>query len=161
MIVFLDYDGVLHPEGCSEPERLFENAPRLAHTLEAFPGVGVVLSTSWRTKCTPAELLDPLPLVLRQRVLGSTPRFSDLSPPPGLVPYRRQAECVHWLASHGMALGPWWALDDRAEWFTPYCENLIACDPRSGFDERIAARLTSALTLARDRAGTNVDLMLA
>jgi len=161
VILFLDFDGVLHPDPCTEAGRLFENAPRLARVLDAFPGVGVVLSTSWRTKRTESELLEALPPSLRLRVLGSTPRCSDFSPPPDLVPYRRQAECAQWLKEHGMAESPWWALDDRAEWFTPYCENLIECDARAGFDERVAARLASVLTVARERVSGDLDLMLA
>ena len=161
MILFLDYDGVLHPDPCTDEKRLFENAPRLAQVLRQFPGVGVVLSTSWRTKRTEAELLDPLPASLRQSVVGFTPRCSDFSPPLELIPYRRQAECVQWLTVHGMADGAWWALDDRADWFTPYCENLIECDPRIGLDDRVAARLSSVLTLARNRVAGEVDLMLA
>jgi hypothetical protein len=161
VILFLDYDGVLHPDPCTDAARLFENAPRLAQTLAPFPGSGVVLSTSWRTKCSAAELLDPLPASLRHSVLGFTPRCSDFSPPLELIPYRRHAECMQWLAVHGMAGSPWWALDDRADWFAPYCEHLIACDPRVGFDERAAARLASLLTLARQRAGADLDLMLA
>jgi hypothetical protein len=161
VILFLDYDGVLHPDPCTEGSRLFENAARLADTLERFAGLGIVLSTSWRTKCTESELLDPLPPGLRQLILGCTPRSSDFSPPLELIPYRRHAECVQWLKDHGMAGSPWWALDDRADWFAPYCENLIACDPRVGFDNRAAARLASLLTLARQRNGAEVDLMLA
>jgi hypothetical protein len=161
VILFLDYDGVLHPDPCTDAGRLFEHAPRLAQVLDAFPGVGVVLSTSWRTMRTERELLDPLPPSLRQRVLGFTPRCSDFAPPMELIPYRRHAECVQWLKAQGMADSPWWALDDRAEWFVPYCENLIECDARSGFDQRVAARLTSILTVARERVSGDIDLMLA
>ncbi len=161
VILFLDYDGVLHPDPCTDAGRLFENAPRLAQALEPFAGIGIVLSTSWRTKRTEAELLDPLPAGVRQRVLGFTPCCSDFSPPTELIPYRRHAECLQWLKMHAMADSPWWALDDRADWFMPYCENLIECDPRVGFDAHIAARLGSALTVARNRIGGKLDLMLA
>jgi len=161
VILFLDYDGVLHPDPCTEARRLFENAPRLARVLEGFPGVGIVLSTSWRTVRTERQLLDPLPESLRQRVLGVTPRRSDFTPPTELLPYRRQAECVQWLREHGMADCTWWAVDDRVEWFQPYCENLIECNSRIGLDERVAARLHSALTVARERISGDVDLMLA
>lgn len=161
MILFLDYDGVLHPDPCADATRLFEHAPRLAQVLESFPGLGVVLSTSWRTKYPESALLEPLPASLRQRVLGLTPRASDFSPPPELLPYRRQAECMQWLQQHGMSGSAWWALDDRPDWFAPYCENLIECHPQRGFDERAAARLVGVLTLARDRIGDAVDLVLA
>jgi len=161
VILFLDFDGVLHPDPCTDAGRLFEHAPRLARVLDAFPGVGVVLSTSWRTLRAEQELIAALPSSLRPRVLGLTPRCSDFTPPIELVPYRRQAECAQWLREHGMAADPWWALDGRAEWFVPYCEHLIECDPRTGFDERVAARLASVLTVARERISGDLDLMLA
>ncbi|HXY22312.1 MAG TPA: HAD domain-containing protein, partial [Burkholderiaceae bacterium] len=72
MILFLDFDGVLHPDPCPDQSRLFENAARLADALQKFPEVGIVLSTSWRNVRPENELLDPLPASLRARVLGIT-----------------------------------------------------------------------------------------
>ncbi|MCS7101444.1 MAG: hypothetical protein NZL99_07090, partial [Burkholderiaceae bacterium] len=43
------------------------------------------------------------------------------------------------------------ALDDRPAWFAPYCEHLIACDGRRGFDDEVAARLRAALTRTQAR----------
>lgn len=161
VILFLDFDGVLHPDPCTEATQLFENAPRLARVLEGFAGVGVVLSTSWRTVRTERQLLDPLPESLRERVLGMTPRRSQFTPPSALLPYRRQAECMRWLEEHNMAAGPWLALDDRSDGFQPYCENLIVCNSRTGFNDQVAAHLASVLTLANERIGGDIDLMLA
>ena len=161
MVLFLDYDGVLHPDPCPDAHRLFENAERLAGALEEFPEVGVVLSTSWRNVRAESELLDPLPASLRARVMGFTPRFGEFEATACRIPYRRQAECEQWLLSHDLADCPWWALDDRAYWFAPYCENLIQCDARWGFDERARAHLTSTLIVARKRIASGVDLLLA
>lgn len=161
VILFLDFDGVLHPDPCPRPDRLFENAPRLARLLEEFPGVGIVLSTSWRTACSADELLERLPPPLWPRVLGVTPRRSDFTPPPARLPYRRHAECEQWLLQQGMSGSPWVALDDRIDWFAPYCEQLIACDPRIGFDARVEAQLRTTLTMARKRKVEPLDLELA
>jgi hypothetical protein len=160
LILFLDYDGVLHPDPCLDGSRLFENAPRLAETLAPYPEVGVVLSTSWRNVKKGRELLEPLPQALRLRILGRTPNFSEFNPPAALIPYRRQAECVQWLVQHNMADCTWWALDDRADWFRPYSENLLQCDPRIGFDEQDSVRLSSRMELARQRAARGLDLEL-
>ena len=161
MILFLDFDGVLHPDPCPDKSRLFENVTRLADALQEFPEVGIVLSTSWRNVRPESELLDPLPASLRARVLGITPRFGDFTAAASRIPYRRHAECEQWLLAHDMSDSPWWALDDRAYWFAPYCENLIQCDAQRGFDERACAHLTSTLTLARKRIVSGVDLLLA
>jgi len=161
VILFLDYDGVLHPDPCLDPARLFENAPRLAAVLDEFPEVGVVLSTSWRNVRTEAEVLDPLPAVLRARIIGRTPKYSECTGIGTRAPFRRHAECEQWLRTHGMAADPWWALDDRPDWFAPYCENLLECQASRGFDERMALRLHSVLTVGRERAARGIDLALA
>jgi hypothetical protein len=159
LIVFLDFDGVLHPDPCRD-EQLFEHAPRVARTLEEFPEASVVLSTSWRTFLDFQRLTVPLEGTLRRRVIGVTPRFSEFSAPRALVPYRRHAECVQWLADNGMQDAPWIALDDRPSWFEPYCENLIACDALVGFDDVAAARLRTGLLRARRQMTLSLDEIL-
>lgn len=161
MILFLDYDGVLHPDPCSDKSRLFENAYRLVRTLDPFPEVSIVLSTSWRNVRPDDALLGPLPERLRNRVIGRTPKFSDCAATAGRVPYRRHVECEQWLRNHHMSDSPWWALDDRADWFSPYCENLLECDSLVGFDERMARLLSCTLEVARRRAARSPDLVLA
>lgn len=161
MILFLDYDGVLHPDPCLDASRLFEHAPRLEAVLADFPEVGVVLSTAWRTKFSEHDLLAPLPESMRQRILGQTPRAGDCGGRAARSPWRRQAECEQWLEMQGMAQEAWWALDDRPDGFAPYCERLLVCHPLTGFDERMARRLASALQMSRQRAANSLDLQLA
>ena len=161
MILFLDYDGVMHPDPCREAWRLFENAPRLAQALDAFPEVGIVMSTSWRNRRPVPELLAPLPEPLSRRVIGLTPNFGEFAVEPQLVPYRRHAECLRWLEMHRLADAEWVALDDRPAWFVPYCENLITCHPAVGFDEVIRARLSSRLTRSRMKMHDAIDVVLA
>lgn len=84
-ILFLDFDGVLHPNEVyvyhgrgivleTGPEHcLFEYAELLVTLLEPFPEVHIVLSTSW---CSSLKRFDVvkghLPEVLQQRVTGAT-----------------------------------------------------------------------------------------
>ena len=159
MILFLDFDGVLHPDPCRD-DQLFAQAPRLASALEEFPEASVVLSTSWRTFVGLEKLLLPLDAEVRRRVLGVTPRFADFSAPRALVPYRRQAECVQWMTENGMNDAAWLALDDRPSWFEPYCENLITCDALVGFDDEAAGRLRTALLRARRHMTLTLDEVL-
>ena len=159
MILFLDFDGVLHPDPCRD-DQLFANSPLLASVLADFPEASVVLSTSWRTFLDLDRLVAPLDPELQRRVIGVTPRFSEITPAPGLVPYRRQAECVQWLDDNGVRDAAWLALDDRASWFEPYCDNLIACDSLCGFDDAAAARLRSALLRGRRHMAQAVDAAL-
>lgn len=84
IVLYLDYDGVLHHENClwhpkrgaylHAPERytLFQHAPLLEQMLAPYPTVQIVLSTSWvlRYGCTGAA--KRLPQGLRRRVIGAT-----------------------------------------------------------------------------------------
>jgi hypothetical protein len=160
LIVFLDFDGVLHPDPCLQAARLFENAPRLALALYDFPQVALVLSTAWRQAGTFEQLVVLLPEVLRHRVIGVTPNFSDFASAAELVPYRRQAECLRWMQQSGLKDDAWLALDDRPSGFTPYCENLIGCNPQYGFDADVSARLQSALQRHFELQGYAVDLVI-
>jgi len=160
VIVFLDFDGVLHPDPCTERRRLFENAHRLVDSIAPFAEVGLVLSTAWRTTRPFAELLQTLPPALSDRVIDRTPLFGDFKPRTNLVPYRRHAECIQWLSQNHLQDGAWLALDDRPDDFAPYCDNLIVCHPQVGFDGQVEARLRSALLRHRQRHGTQVDLAI-
>ena len=160
MILFLDYDGVLHPDPCFDTERLFMHAPRLDALLAQFPEVDIVLSTSWRSSRTLDQLTTPLPVTLRERVVGSTPHASQFKPPPHLLPYRRHAECVHWLAEARQEQRDWVALDDRPSWFSPACENLVVCDSRAGLDDEASGRLRTLLLRGRRRLLGQIDAAL-
>jgi len=151
MILFLDFDGVLHEDPCFDERRLFARAPDLVQALAPFPEVQIVLSTSWRTKRTLAEMTQPLPDGLRKRVVDATPLITSSDAPAALRPYRRHAECACWLRRQGHAQTPWFALDDRPSLFTPHCEQLILCDSNAGFVDATARRLQAALLRGRFR----------
>jgi HAD domain in Swiss Army Knife RNA repair proteins len=148
MILFLDFDGVLHPDPCYDQRRLFEHVPLLAAVLARFPQARIVLSTSWRTEKSLDELRALLG-ALAPRVLGTTPHFSSFRPPARLQPFPRHAECMHWLVAAGAAEREWVALDDRASLFAPDCDRLIECDSTRGLDEASAGRLCFALARAQ------------
>jgi hypothetical protein len=151
MILFLDFDGVLHEDPCFDEARLFARAPELAQALEPFPELRIVLSTSWRSQRTLDEMAQPLPDGLRQRVIDATPLVISSDSPAALRPYRRHAECACWLRSQGHEGTPWVALDDRASLFAPHCEQLILCDSNVGFVDATARRLQAALLRGRFR----------
>lgn len=157
MILFLDFDGVLHPDPCFDPQRMFEHAPRLAALLNEFPEAAVVLTTSWRSHKTFADLVAPLPWSLRARILGVTPHASAFAVPPRLRAYHRHAECLQWLTENQQKERAWIALDDRASWFAPDCDRLIECHSGCGLDEGAAGRLRFALLRARRQVAQHLD----
>ena len=81
MILFLDFDGVLHPSQVVMGEHgpaligdgaLFMWAEPLAELLAERPHVQIVLSTSWARHLPFEQVRDFLPVTLRRRVIGST-----------------------------------------------------------------------------------------
>jgi hypothetical protein len=74
-ILFLDFDGVLHPIQRSEPD--FCRLELLWKILRACPDVEVVFSTSWRKIYSPDEIIEFVTFGggedMAHRFIGSTP----------------------------------------------------------------------------------------
>lgn len=145
MILFLDFDGVLHPE-CQLSQRGeipdFCLLPRLETLLGAFPHVRIVISSSWREHKTLDELRRPFSADIAARIIGAT-----ALPAPGAkssyTPARREREIVAWLEAHGGLDQPWVALDD-AEWQFDRClDHLVVCGSFFGFDDEAERALRS------------------
>lgn len=151
VILFLDFDGVLHPEPSGD-EGVFCRVSLLWQILRACPEAQVVFSTSWRSLHRPEELMDFATFGggedLAHRFIGSTPsiiqeRDANIV---GRV-YNREAECLEWLRHHG-ANRPWLALDDYAVDFRG--PNLYLVDRRTGLTEADVAAIIGVLMLQRD-----------
>jgi hypothetical protein len=131
MIIFLDFDGVLHPE-CCESDQLFCRTEPLWQILRECPDVQVVFSTSWREVHQPEELRDFVTHGggedLAHRFIGSTPILESSE-----HRYKREAECREWLRINSCEERPWLALDDTDFWFEG--TNLYLVDYRIGLTE--------------------------
>lgn len=138
MIIFLDFDGVLHPIQRAEPD--FCRLELLWKILRACQNVEVVFSTSWRETKTMQELAM---LVthgggedLVRRIIGSNP-----STPRARSTYvagaqpTRHVECERWLAENGQQHRAWLALDDIPEIFPPLSPTLYLVNGRAGLTE--------------------------
>ena len=80
-VLFLDFDGVLHPDAAylikgrpilKTQGALFMWAPLLLEALTPFPDVRIVLSTSWARELSYTRARRWLPSGLRERVIGAT-----------------------------------------------------------------------------------------
>lgn len=141
MILFLDFDGVLHPEG---EEHILSGGtdfcflPRLETLLREFPEVRIVISSSWREQLRYETLLKPFSIDIQARILGATPHSGFGLPRP----YRkREGEIVAWLQLHGATDEPWVALDDAYWQFDRCKEHLVVCGSFAGFDDNASAQL--------------------
>lgn len=144
MILFLDFDGVLHPVK-SEIDNIFCHFP----ALEAFlnreePSWRIVLSTSWREPHSMNELLDFIPESLHCRVLGATVPDKHAGPgrmDPALnAAAQRHAQILYFLQEH-CPNEPWLALDDDPSEFLPDTPQLVLCDPTTGLLENTLLEL--------------------
>lgn len=110
MILFLDFDGVLHPLD-ADADRLFCCAPRLWTILRRHPEARVVFSTAWRQRLAFKALVDYTLLGGGEDLAG---RFIDCTPEIDCDDdyQRRRLECEAWLADNHRESGPWLALDD-------------------------------------------------
>lgn len=147
MILFLDFDGVLHPLSRNQPD--FVRAPLLAPVLVAFPETEVVLSTSWRTFHDIDALCAFLPPVVAACVVGTTPlepcrdpeHFTrDMPRWPA-----REHQCRDWLRDNGREGEQWIVLEDDRDAFSEAAP-VIWCEPTTGLNARTIAILAERLS---------------
>lgn len=170
MILFLDFDGVLHNENVTlkrcknssvrwlkDHERryltatghyvkgtnLFEHADRLAAAIAPYPDVQIVIASTWREHFRPESLLRFLSPELTDRVIGQTPHCDNY----GGVGARLN-EILAYLEGNGLAGQSWIALDDQAQLFLDDTENppdnLFICG-NDGLTEETAAAFSDFL----------------
>jgi hypothetical protein len=127
-ILFLDFDGVLHPDGVAlfSKLRLFEE-----HVLR-MPEVEIVISSTWREDHSLDELRSYFSVPLRDRIIGVTPSLED-----GYDCGGRQREIEAFLDSAGCSSdnASWVALDDMPLFFASHYPHLILTDSAQGFTE--------------------------
>lgn len=147
MILFLDFDGVLHPVK-SDINHIFCHLPRLETFLnsEHFKNWRIVFSTSWREPHTLDQLLDFMPESLHHRILGSTVKDSHPGPlaMDPLLCYRspRHAQVLHYMASSANPSEAWLALDDDAKLFDPGLPQLVLCNGATGLTDETLISLS-------------------
>ena len=112
-VLFLDFDGVLHPSGGSDAN--FSRLPLLATLLREsdLADVQVVVSSTWREVHSLQSLRSFFPADLQPRVIGHTPVLDEHD-----TQFHRSEEIEAWLAAHH-EVQLWAALDDDLEGFSP------------------------------------------
>lgn len=142
-VLFLDFDGVLHPtmpstaDGPTVNVGFFGWLHHLEKLLRPFPDVGLVVHSTWRYQYKSDELQDLLN-PLGGRYLGATPRGP-----------RFESICW-WLNANPRFTSHRILDDDLAEFPSPPPSELIACDPVLGVsDERVLRELLTWLASNR------------
>src|SRR5437764_815182 len=103
MILFLDFDGVLHPDPCCHQDQLFCRLPLLEALLRELPSVDIVISSNWRANRSLGELRQLFSPDIGRRIIGMTPLQPEDDPPSDLTHYPRHAEISAWLKQSSRA----------------------------------------------------------
>jgi hypothetical protein len=119
-LVFVDFDGVLHPAGGEPGQALpFCWVPYLSDELAAHPDVALVVHSSWGERFALDELREFLS-PLGERVIawvGNGPKAQAIQ-----AFMRAQPQVRHWLVID----------DDAAQFGEEFAGSLLICDPRTG-----------------------------
>lgn len=145
MILFLDFDGVLHPAVCATDTELLCRRPLLEDVLRECPHVEIVISSTWRESRTLDQLRAFFSPDIGARIVGVTPQWQDLQNESSMGTYVRQAEIEGWLRQAGRAWEAWVALDDQPWLFRPFLPNLVHSDPATGLTEEACTALRKKL----------------
>lgn len=148
MILFLDFDGVLHPEPCFDSTKFFCFLPRLEDVLHEFSNVKVVVSSTWRDSRSLHELRGFFSEAIRHRVIGTTPHWRDCVELLETIGFQRQVEIEAWLRNSPEPWESWIAIDDKPYLFRPFLPNLIMTTSAIGFDETTEMRLRALLAVS-------------
>lgn len=136
MILFLDFDGVLHPVG-KHRDYDFSRLPLLETWLRENAHVDVVISSSWRDTLSIEQLREFFSSDLQSRIISKCPSvLSDPEPE-----FWRHAEIMAWIDVTGYA-GQWLALDDTSYEFPNELLQLVLCDRDVGIDDSVISELT-------------------
>lgn len=124
-VIFLDFDGVLHPAGGPPGTALpFEWLTLLEQLLEPWPDVLLAVHSTWRYHHTPDELRELLG-PLGTRFIGAMPRGP-------------RAESVLWFLHSNPAITKHLVLDDApAEFPADFPGTLVLCEPLLGLSSPV------------------------
>ena len=156
LVIYLDFDGVLHHENClwsptkgpylSAPSRykLFQHAELLAKVLEPSPEVKIVLSTTWIRRYGLDTSAKRLPASLQARVIGGT--FHSRHLPEDEFRYLSRGQQVTADVTRREPRD-WLALDDDGEgWHSSHLNHLVQTHMYEGIsDPEVLANLKQKL----------------
>lgn len=139
--LFLDFDGVLHPDAVYRVEgkivlranglSLFEWAPILDHVLSPYSELQIVLSTSWVRVLGFDKAVEQLPPAIRHRVVGATWHRHG---PRGWEFLTRYEQIIRNVERHAHAR--WLAIDDNDDgWAEQHRDQLVLTDSILGLGE--------------------------
>lgn len=132
-ILFVDFDGVLHPLNSG---KTFTCTPWLWQILECVPDLSVVVSSSWREHQSMERMVALMTQFggehLAHRIIGKTPQIANTE---------RGKECQQWLRENAMESVKWAVIDDDPMLFNSFDGRVFFSDPKLGLTAHGAQRV--------------------
>lgn len=130
-LIFLDFDGVLHPvDAQHDSERFRPEKIALVNKVADYVDARIVLSTAWRMEGD----LEKYNRWFKNRIIGATP----IDPLDMNQKHPRYQEVLRYLRENRCHQVPWVAIDDKASHFPPHSPAFIT-DGKKGLTEGNAA----------------------
>lgn len=143
MLIFLDFDGVLHPffplaDNTDAKNQLFSSVPDFERAIRESPvPVEIVISSTWRNRENLFQLRSHFSPFVGEKIIGFTPNVSKDNGPGS-----RQVEVEAWLKENNREGEPWIGVDDFPQLYAPGAA-VVACLDK--FDGHERALLLEAL----------------
>jgi hypothetical protein len=118
--LFLDFDGVLHPDELrfTSPFCFVDHFCAAVRGADPRGVLKIVISSSWRTTHSFDELILHFPMDVAIRMVGVTPQLPKAAG-------NRQREIEQWIQANAPG-AHWLAVDDQPGLFDSDCQNLFA-----------------------------------
>ncbi|MFI7836967.1 HAD domain-containing protein [Pseudomonas asiatica] len=167
VILFLDFDGVLHPDAAFRTKhgielraegKLMMHAPILYDILQDFPIVKISLSTSWVRMLGYQRARASLPVNLQDRTVSATWHSRmRATAREGYDLFTRYEQICGAVTRAGIT--HWIAIDDDPDFSWPeHDDRLVRCDPNLGLaSEQTQLELRAKLQLLFREGGCNED----
>ena len=142
-VLFLDFDGVLHPKGAGGAEQHFCRRPLLEELLldAACADWRVVITSTWREAYSLQKLRGFFCAALQRRIIDRTPVLDDQD-----ADHLRYREIRAWLNKQPQ-VKRWCAIDDDREGFPEaQAARVVFTNPDHGLDAANVAKLRALLT---------------
>ena len=142
MLLFLDFDGVLHSAYAFRQEQMFSQIPIFERFFRQPENAHIqfVISSTWRSGRDLAALRRPFSPDIAQRIIGKTPEHVATSPIA-----TREQEILCYLADNLIPNEPWLALDDARSYFNHHSQRVYFCTAGTGLTERDLPELSQLI----------------
>lgn len=133
MIIFLDFDGVLHSAYSFQSTKMFSQLPIFETFFRnpEYAQIEFVISSTWRHGRSLSELRQPFAPDIAMRIIGKTPENVATTRIGS-----REQEILHYLRDAGRESEIWLALDDVRSYFDHHVDQVYFCTAGTGLTEQ-------------------------